>query len=75
MSERAYQPHDFKGWAQRYDRITRVLHKPDLRTGKVRGANCQLLRARPLQKAAREAMKTDPFFFVEAMSAPQKGEL
>ncbi|HEX5325017.1 MAG TPA: AAC(3) family N-acetyltransferase [Capsulimonadaceae bacterium] len=66
---RAYRVHDFEGFTQRYDRIEGILDSASLRTGRVRDAFCHLLEARPMWLAAREALRRDPFFFVDAIPA------
>jgi aminoglycoside 3-N-acetyltransferase len=65
-----YTPHGFRGWAQRYDRISGLLTEPALRSGTVAGAFCHLIHAESLWSAALEALRNDPLFFVEATSDP-----
>jgi aminoglycoside 3-N-acetyltransferase len=57
--------HDFKGWAQRYERVAGLLSAPDLRCGKVLAADCHLLEAGPMWSAALAAYRHDPLYFVE----------
>lgn len=57
--------HNFKGILQRYDRIANVLREPALKMGKIGAADCHLIDAKALQKAATMMMAEDPYFFVE----------
>jgi aminoglycoside 3-N-acetyltransferase len=57
--------HNFAGWGQRYERVAELLQPPDLRSGKVLGADCFLLEASALWSAALAALRRDPLFFVE----------
>ena len=66
--QKVYRPHNFVGWAQRYERVGEVLSEPDLRTGKVLAAYCYLMEARALHKAALGALMTNPLFFVERIT-------
>ena len=64
-TEKRYTPHHFKGWEQRYDRVTDILTFPDLRVGSIMEANGHLIEARALRKAALGALKKNPLFFVD----------
>lgn len=58
--------HDFKGWRQRYDRLAPLLKKAGaLNSGRVLGAQAQLVEARPMWDLARLALKQDPLYFVD----------
>lgn len=57
--------HDFRGVEQRYDRIANILREPALRTGKIGAADCHLIDARALQRAATMMMAEDPYWFVD----------
>ncbi len=56
--------HNFKGWAQRYDRLEQV-QKHGLRKGRVLQAECYLVDAAEMESAALSALRSDPLFFVE----------
>jgi aminoglycoside 3-N-acetyltransferase len=56
--------HNFKGWAQRYDRLEVVMRR-GLRTGKLLQADCHLVDSEEMWPAALEALKKDPLYFVE----------
>lgn len=56
--------HGFKGWAQRYDRLTEVMTR-GLHRGKVLQADCHLVEAAEMWPAALEKLRADPLFFVE----------
>lgn len=60
-----YTCHSFKGWVQRYDRITEVLAEPQLRLGKVKEAPSYLIEAHALREAALSALHKDPLYFVD----------
>jgi aminoglycoside 3-N-acetyltransferase len=57
--------HSFVGWAQRYDRLGALLERDGLRFGKVLAARVELVECRLMWERALEAMRHDPFFFVE----------
>jgi aminoglycoside 3-N-acetyltransferase len=61
-----YCPHDFAGYDQRYDRIEQMLGAPALRRGRVLDATVHLLDAGEMWRVALEALRRDPFAFVEA---------
>jgi aminoglycoside 3-N-acetyltransferase len=56
--------HNFKGWAQRYDRLAEV-QKHGLAKGPVLQAECWLVEAAEMERAALGALRGDPLFFVE----------
>jgi aminoglycoside 3-N-acetyltransferase len=56
--------HNFKGVAQRYDRLEEV-QKHGLLKGKVLQADCYLLDAAEMELAALSELRSDPMFFVE----------
>lgn len=61
-----YQHHGFAGWAQRYDRVARLLEEEtELRIGRVLQATAHLLEAQALWSRAEAAMRRDPYCFVE----------
>ncbi len=64
-----YIPHDFAGYHQRYDRIEAMLGAPSLRTGRVLAADVHLLDAEAMWQAALDALRRDPFTFVEAIAS------
>jgi aminoglycoside 3-N-acetyltransferase len=63
--EKAYRPHNFRGWRQRYDRIAELLGPVALRRGSAAGADSILLDAAGLREAALRALRADPLFFVD----------
>lgn len=63
--KREYIGHNFKGIEQRYDRVANVLRAPAIKTGKIGAADCHLIDAAALQKAATLMMAEDPYFFVD----------
>ncbi len=64
-SQMTVRSHNFKGYAQRYDRISTLLFPSALRTGQVLQANCFLLEASAMWPAALKALQADPLYFVE----------
>jgi len=61
--------HDFKGWEQEYERVRDVLAYPDIRTGKVGKANCTLIDAAALARAALAKLGEDLYYFVSKSNA------
>ena len=58
--------HDFREIArQRYGRFEALLDSPDLRRGKICRANCTLVSAPALKKAAVSKLMEDPYYFVD----------
>ena len=64
IAERAYTPHGFDGWEQRYDRVEGVLSEPDLMKGRVLGADAWLIEVRDLWEKCAEKIREDPYYFV-----------
>ena len=62
---RAMVGHDFRGIEQRYDRIANILREPALRKGKIGAADCHLIDADALMRAATMMMAEDPYWFVD----------
>lgn len=62
---KTYIPHNFHGWAQRYDRVEAILGSPGLRKGQVLQAEAWLIEAEALREVALAALKRDPCCFVE----------
>ncbi|MHB1455177.1 MAG: AAC(3) family N-acetyltransferase [Saccharofermentanales bacterium] len=60
-----HSTHDFKGFEQRYDRIADYLEACDHKTGRIMEANCHVIKARPLWTKGVEALKADPYVFVD----------
>ena len=60
-----YRPHDFEGYAQRYERIGELLPAPALRMGRVLAATVYVLAAAAMWAAALDALRRDPLAFVE----------
>lgn len=57
--------HNFEGVEQRYDRIANILREPALRKGKIGAADCHLIDAKALMRAATMMMAEDPYWFVD----------
>lgn len=57
--------HNFRGIIQRYDRIANMLREPALKTGMIGAANCHLIDADALLRAATMMMAEDPYWFVD----------
>lgn len=68
-----YRMHGFRGWRQRYDRVTALGGGPWLRAGRVLDATAHLIDAAELWRRAEEALRSDPLFFVEP--APSAGSV
>jgi hypothetical protein len=60
--------HDFRGFAQRYERIASLLSEDELRSGLVMAALVHVIEARPMWQAALAAYQRDPLFFVERVN-------
>jgi aminoglycoside 3-N-acetyltransferase len=63
--EKLYTPHDFAGFAQRYDRIAALLDDRQLARGSVGAAAAYLIDAHALYRQALAQLRRDPYFFVE----------
>ncbi len=63
--EKTYIPHNFKGYAQRYDRVEEILGNDGLKTGPIGNATAHLLQSRILFERALEKLRLDPLFFVD----------
>ncbi|MCL4507747.1 MAG: AAC(3) family N-acetyltransferase [Chloroflexi bacterium] len=61
--------HDFAGWAQRYDRIDRLLPAGALHSGMVMAAQVFIVETRPMWEVALAAYRSDPLYFVEPRGA------
>lgn len=66
--ERAYWVAEHFGWGSEFQRIEHILDKPDLRRGKVLGAEGTLIDARALLAAALAEMRSNPYAFVTDIS-------
>ncbi len=60
-----YLPHNFDGYAQRYDRLEELLSEPDLQKGKVLSATVYVIEATAMWEVALAALRRDPLAFVE----------
>ena len=60
-----YTPHLFDGITQRYDRAAALLDGDALRFGRVALADCALIDAAKLRRAALARMQTEPLYFVD----------
>ena len=63
--EKRYTPHNFTGFAQRYDRVASLLDDRQLVSGRVGAASAYLIDAQALYQQALAQLRRDPFFFVE----------
>jgi aminoglycoside 3-N-acetyltransferase len=59
--------HDFRGWAQRYERVAGLMTPDALHSGMVMAALVTIVDAAPMWQAALTAYQRDPLFFVEAV--------
>ena len=57
--------HNFSGLRQRYDRLAHLLNKSSLKRGRVLDANVAVVESRPMWEKGLEALRKDPFYFVE----------
>ena len=64
-TEEVYRMHNFAGCRQRYGRVAQVLGAEGLREGKVLEARIHLLEARRLWERCAEALRANPFCFVD----------
>ncbi len=60
-----YTHHNFKGVAQRYDRMEQLLSPDELKKGTILNAECSLLDARALWLKGEQQLRKDPLFFVD----------
>lgn len=64
--KKRYVPHNFRGWVQRYDRVTDYLAAPGLRQGSVLAAEAFLLEAAMLWETILPVLFREPLYFVDA---------
>ena len=57
--------HHFVGWKQRYDRLNTLLDADGWKQGKVLAATCDLVDCEQMWESGLQALRKDPFFFVE----------
>ncbi len=62
---KVYTPHGFGATLQQYPRVRGVLREPDLRSGMVGRAGAHLMDAAALLAAVTQAMRSDPYHFVD----------
>lgn len=60
-----YIRHNFKGVAQRYDRMEQLLSPDELKKGTILNAECFLLDAQALWLKGEQQLRKDPLFFVD----------
>lgn len=65
QSQVVYRTHGFEGFEQRYDRIDAVMAGEGLRFGAVGAADCYLVEADQLCRAATARLEEDNLYFVE----------
>ena len=63
--KKQYRTHGFKGYAQRYDRLEKLLNSSDYMPGKILEADTYLIKCRPMWEKAYEKLAKDPLFFVD----------
>lgn len=61
--------HNFRGYAQAYARMSRLLSPSELRFGSVLSSTCALMNVQALWDKALEALRKDPFAFVNRIEA------
>ena len=60
--------HNFRGWAQRYDRLALLLKEgEELSTAHVLQATAHIVNAASMWKRGEEALRREPLFFVEPL--------
>lgn len=64
----SHRVHDFKGWAQRYDRVAQVLQGDELRKGRVLSAEVWVIDAAALWERAEAKVRREPLFFVDRIA-------
>ena len=69
--QKIYIPHNFAGWAQRYDRVACILKHPNIMDGNVLNASAQLMDAKALRDAVLIVFQKNPHFFVELITQTQ----
>ena len=57
---------NFRGYAQRYERIAPLMTPGELHVGHVLEADAEIIDAAPMWKKAIEAYRSDPLYFVES---------
>ncbi|MFA6736773.1 MAG: AAC(3) family N-acetyltransferase [Saccharofermentanales bacterium] len=60
-----HRTHDFKGFRQRYDRISDYLNGSEVRYGKIMEADCCVMDAEALWSRGSAVLREDPYAFVE----------
>jgi aminoglycoside 3-N-acetyltransferase len=71
--ERVYLPHNFSGFAQRYERAAELLGPGEIVRGRVGRAETWLIDGPALRREALAALQHDPFFFVELLPEGDEG--
>lgn len=66
-----HKRHNFNGLIQRYDKIDEILSTDDLTYGKVLDASCYLIDSNALWLKAVDAIKENPYRFVEKIALIQ----
>ncbi|MCJ7702688.1 MAG: AAC(3) family N-acetyltransferase [Anaerolineales bacterium] len=65
--EKAYIPHNFIGWQQRYDRVADILSEPALCSGLIAGTRSYLIEARSLWETVIPLLCQNPLYFIEKL--------
>lgn len=60
-----HSTHNFEGYEQRYDRITDYLEDGNYKEGNILEARCCVINAKPLWTKGAEALKINPYVFVD----------
>ncbi len=63
--KKKYIPHNFKGFQQRYDRVTDILSNDDYAFRKILGADTYLINSIPLWEKAHKKLSENPLYFVD----------
>jgi len=66
--EKEYIQHGFRGWLQRYDRISGLLSDAGIRNAVVHTGIVQVIDAKMLWDVVTATMQRDPFYFVDQVS-------
>lgn len=66
-SEVLHHTHNFDGYVQRYDRLVSFLNDKDYKKGKIMDAECFVINSKALWEKGAEALKLDPFVFVDKL--------
>ena len=60
--------HNFKGVAQRYERLANLLEGDELRVGKILQADCHLVECKPMWEKANAKYIECPHYFIDEVN-------